>query len=148
MRIVSLKDFGAMKLNAINGDATRLKDFVNMYSLLQDFSLKELLQASETKYPENNIKMVQHAFLHHEDIDFTVPIVFIGKEIKWLSIAERLHQANQNPQKIFQNIPPLKQNFLEKKQGRRQKPRGPRALHFKTCRTRRSIYFFFRIKCT
>lgn len=126
VRMVSLKDIGAMKLNAIYGNGTRLKDFVDMHALLQEFSLQELLQASEVKYPENNIGMVKHALLHHDDIDFSVPIDFIGKEIKWPSISERLHQAIQNPQQIFQKIPPLKQNPLEKKQGRRKKPKGPR----------------------
>ena len=115
-----------MKLNAIYGNGTRLKDFVDIYALLQEFSLQELLQASEMKYPENNIKMVKQSLLHHEDIDFSVPIDFIGKEIKWPSIAERLQQAIQNPQQIFQKISPLKQDLLEKKQGRRQKPKGPR----------------------
>ncbi len=125
VRMVSLKDIGAMKLNAIYGNGTRLKDFVDIYSLLEDFSLKELLQASEMKYPENNIGVVQQSLLHHQDIDFSVPIDFIGKEIKWPSIAERLRQASQNPQKIFQKIPPLKQNLLAKKQVQQRKPRGP-----------------------
>jgi hypothetical protein len=126
VRMVSLKDIGAMKLNAIYGNGTRLKDFVDIYALLQEFSLQDLMKASETKYPENNIKMVKQSLLPHEDIDFSIPIDFIGKEIKWPSIVERLHQANQNPQKIFQKIPPLKQDLLETKQGQRQKPKGPR----------------------
>lgn len=68
IRMVSLKDIGAMKLNAIYNNGTRLKDFVDMYALLETFSLQELLQASEKKYPENNISMVKNALLHHEDI--------------------------------------------------------------------------------
>src|SRR5204863_3439319 len=36
VRMVSLKDIGAMKLNAIYGNGTRLKDFVDMYTLLQE----------------------------------------------------------------------------------------------------------------
>ena len=35
IRMVSLKDIGAMKLNAIYDNGTRLKDFVDMYALLE-----------------------------------------------------------------------------------------------------------------
>jgi predicted neuraminidase len=126
IRMVSLKDIGAMKLNAIFGNGTRLKDFVDMYALLEEFSLQELLQASEIKYPENNIAMVKNALLHHGDIDFTVSIDYAGKEIKWSSIADRLQKAIQNPQKIFRKISPLKQDLLEKKNRQRQKPKGSR----------------------
>src|SRR5579872_4962265 len=43
IRIVSLQDIGAMKLNAIFNSGHRLKDFVDMYSLLEKFTLSELL---------------------------------------------------------------------------------------------------------
>jgi Nucleotidyl transferase AbiEii toxin, Type IV TA system len=46
IRMVSLKDIGAMKLNAIFNNGTRLKDFVDIYVLLEIFSLKELTDAS------------------------------------------------------------------------------------------------------
>jgi hypothetical protein len=114
IRMVSLKDIGAMKLNAIYTNGTRLKDFVDMYTLLEHYSLQDLLQASEKKYPENSIAMVKHALIHHEDIDFTVPIDFIGEEIKWADIADRLKKAYHNPQSIFTKLPPLTRNLMEK----------------------------------
>lgn len=64
IRMVSLKDIGAMKLNAIFNNGTRLKDFVDIYALLEIFSLKELADASERKYSENNISMVRQSLLH------------------------------------------------------------------------------------
>lgn len=127
IRMVSLKDIGAMKLNAIYNNGTRLKDFVDMYALLEKFSLQELLQASEKKYPDNNISIVKNALLHHEDIDFTVPIDYTGKKIKWLAIADRLRKAFQNPQMIFRTLPPLTRELLEKKQRKGYgKGKGPR----------------------
>ncbi|WP_193311758.1 nucleotidyl transferase AbiEii/AbiGii toxin family protein [Agriterribacter humi] len=126
IRMVSLKDIGAMKLNAIYNNGTRLKDFVDIYALLETFPLKELLQASEKKYPENNIAMVKNALLHHEDIDFTVPIDYVGKEIKWTSITQRLQQSFHDPQKIFNKLPALTRELLEKKQRKEQKRKGPR----------------------
>lgn len=127
IRMVSLKDIGAMKLNAIYNNGTRLKDFVDMYALLENFSLHELLQASEKKYPENNTSMVKNALLHHEDIDFTVSIDYTGKEINWPAIADRLQKAFHNPLMIFSKLPPLTRDLLEKKHrkghGRGKHPR-------------------------
>ena len=74
LRLASLKDIGAMKLNAIYNNGTRLKDFVDTYVLLEIFSLQDLVDATEKKYPENSITMVTNALLYHDDIDFSVPI--------------------------------------------------------------------------
>ena len=114
VRMVSLRDIGAMKLNAIYNNGTRLKDFVDMYALLQSFSLQQLLEASEKKYPDNNIAMVKHALLHHEDIDFTVDIDYIGEETKWADIADRLKKAFHNPQLVFTKLPPLTRELIQK----------------------------------
>lgn len=125
IRIISLMDIGAMKLNAIYNNGTRLKDFVDVYTLLESFPLKDLLAASELKYPQNNIAMVKNAILHHEDIDFSVPIDFIGQDIKWSVIADRLREAVNNPQKVFIKISSLTRKLMETKPRNRQKPKGP-----------------------
>ena len=126
IRIVSLKDIGAMKLNAIYNNGTRLKDFMDMYALLEIFPLQELLQASEKKYPENNIVMVKNALLHHQDIDFTVLIDYVGKEVKWPEIADRLKKAFHSPQIAFSKLPAKTRDLMEKIQrkgeGKGKKP--------------------------
>lgn len=101
IRLVSLEDIGAMKLNAIYGSGLRLKDFVDMYALLEKFPLDKMLQACNKKYPELNMQVVKHAFIYHESIDFSVPIDYVGSEIEWDIIAERLKEAFYNPQKTF-----------------------------------------------
>src|SRR5579872_2087641 len=100
IRMASLLDIGAMKLNAIFNSGQRFKDFVDMYSLLEAFSLHELLDACQKKYPELNINMVKHSLIHFEDIIFS-PIEFIGPEAKWPMIAERLQKAFHNPYTTF-----------------------------------------------
>lgn len=82
IRTVSLKDIGAMKLNAIYNNGTRLKDFIDFHGLLEKFSFQELLQACEKKYQNINISMVKQSLIHHEDIDFAIPIDYVGTEIK------------------------------------------------------------------
>ena len=51
VRMISLIDIGSMKLNAIYDNGSRLKDFIDLYILLEHYSLKELLEANEKKIP-------------------------------------------------------------------------------------------------
>lgn len=101
IRMVSLEDIAAMKLNAIYGSGRRLKDFIDIYVLLEKFSLREMLQACNRKYPDLNLQVLKHAVMYHENIDFSVPIDYVGVEIKWNIIAERLKEAFYNPKTVF-----------------------------------------------
>lgn len=126
IRMVSLKDIGAMKLNAIFNNGTRLKDFVDIYALLEIFSLQELLTASEKKYPENNISMVIQSLLHHEDIDFTVPIDYTSASIKWSEIASRLKKSFHNLHMTF-GLPEITKKLMQKiESGKKGKIRRPK----------------------
>lgn len=51
MRLASPKDIAAMKINAIEGRGKK-KDFIDIYVLLQHYSLQELMQFYKQKYPE------------------------------------------------------------------------------------------------
>ncbi len=52
--LASPKDIAAMKINAIEGRGTR-KDFIDVFYLLQRFSLNEILGFYQQKYPEYSI---------------------------------------------------------------------------------------------
>jgi len=43
VRMLSKPDISAMKINAISGDGTRSKDFIDVYFLLKEFSFENLL---------------------------------------------------------------------------------------------------------
>jgi len=43
MWILSKQDIAAMKLNAIAGNGRRSKDFIDVYFLLKEFSVQQLL---------------------------------------------------------------------------------------------------------
>ncbi len=102
VRMLSLEDIGAMKLNAILYNGTRLKDFVDMHSLLQNVPLHKLTEAFEKKYPDVNRQMAHTGLLYHQDINMKEKIDFIGKEILWKEIADRLLEAVANDRKVFQ----------------------------------------------
>ncbi len=54
LRLASPKDIAAMKINAIEGRGTK-KDFIDVYFLLQHYSLNQLLDFYAKKYPEHSI---------------------------------------------------------------------------------------------
>ncbi len=125
IRIVSLLDIGAMKLNAIFNSGQRLKDFVDMYSLLEKFTFHELLDACQRKYPDLNINMVKHSLIHFNDIIFS-PIEFIGREVKWPAIAERLQKAFHNPYISFGLPESTKKLFQSKSSETKARRKGPK----------------------
>lgn len=100
VRMVSLEDIGAMKLHAIVQSGSRLKDFIDVYVLLERLSFDELFRCYEKKYPDTNKQVVQSALLYHEDIK-PVTIDTIGEPVGLDKIAIRLKEAILNPVKVF-----------------------------------------------
>lgn len=129
IRMLSLEDIGAMKLNAILYNGTRLKDFVDMHSLLQHVPLHKLTESFEKKYPDVNKQMAQTGLLYHEDINMKEKINFIGRDIPWEEIANRLREAVANDRKVFkqQQVKPRQQkNITEQQELSQQKRKGNR----------------------
>lgn len=54
LRLASPRDIAAMKINAIEGRGSR-KDFIDIYFLLQHFSLNEIMGFYQQKYPNYSI---------------------------------------------------------------------------------------------
>jgi hypothetical protein len=65
----SLEDFAAMKLNAISNSGKRLKDFINVYYLLEHFSMDEMITFYTTKYPNFNPLIALRSVNCFDDID-------------------------------------------------------------------------------
>lgn len=66
--MASLPDIAAMKLNAISGNGTRAKDFVDIYFLLKKYSFGELIDFYKTKYSERNDFHVIKSLTYFDDI--------------------------------------------------------------------------------
>jgi hypothetical protein len=118
--MVSLLDIGAMKLNAIFHSGRRLKDFVDIYSILEKYTLNELLDACNQKYSEINIHLVKNSLIYHSDIRFSDPIQYLGTEIKWPEIENRLKEAFNNPNKIC-GLSEMTRTIINKKQSKPKK---------------------------
>lgn len=68
IRMYSKEDIAAMKLNAVCGRGTK-KDFYDIYSLLQSYSLKEILEFYDAKYKSDNSWMALRSLQYFEDAD-------------------------------------------------------------------------------
>lgn len=130
IRMASLQDIGAMKLNAILYNGTRLKDFVDMHFMLEHTPLEQLTSAFVQKYPDVNQQMAHTALLYHDDINQKEKLQFIKQKISLNEIKERLKESVQNTQKRFQPKLNLDQSISEsqklRQNIRQEKGRGPK----------------------
>lgn len=127
IRMLSLEDIGAMKLNAILYNGTRLKDFADIHTLLENLPLRSLTEVFEKKYPDVNKQMAHTALLYHKDVKHQHEIDFIGGKIPWEEIADRLRKAVANDQEIFQRkeVKTQKTKKVQEKSVQ-QRPKGNR----------------------
>jgi len=104
IRMASLEDISAMKLNAIVGNGSRHKDFVNVAFLSSYFSLQQMLYFFEAKYPNNNSVIALKSLCYFEDINFDVDILYQNGGLSWKIIHSRIVDMVQQPSKIFQAL--------------------------------------------
>jgi hypothetical protein len=88
IRMMSVDDISAMKINAIVNSGQRVKDFIDIYYLLKIMSLKEILDNYCLKYPDVNTSMAKSSLSYHADIDLNVPVMLMDKTLKWKNIAD------------------------------------------------------------
>jgi len=69
IRLFSIPDIAAMKLNAIAGNGTRSKDFIDIYFILQRYSVEEILDFYEAKYKTRNLFHVVKSLIYFDDIN-------------------------------------------------------------------------------
>lgn len=94
IRLASPKDIAAMKVNAIEGRGTK-KDFIDMYSLLQCYTLEEILNFYRQKYPENSIFRALMSLSYFEDADTQLmPRMFI--QTTWEEMKANIRKQVEN----------------------------------------------------
>jgi Nucleotidyl transferase AbiEii toxin, Type IV TA system len=69
IKMASLKDIGAMKVRAIGGDGTRIKDFIDVYFLLKSYSFGDLILWYKIKYKLDNDFHAVKSLVYFNDID-------------------------------------------------------------------------------
>jgi len=104
VRMASTADIAAMKLNAISGDGTRLKDFIDVAYLSSSTTLAEMIDTFTEKYGLRNPAMIVKALDYHKDIDFQESIQMLGNKYDWKIVEKRLGEMTKQPQQLFPEL--------------------------------------------
>ena len=95
--LASDKDIAAMKINAIMGRGTR-KDFIDLYVLLQHYSLTQIMDFYRQKYPEFSEYRALLSMTYFDDAEMQdMPLMFI--DTPWESMRTSIIQAVEAYQK-------------------------------------------------
>lgn len=104
IRLASLADISAMKVNAIVRSGERVKDYVDLAYLSSYFSLSDIQEFYAKKYPNSNPIMMFKALSFYDDINFKEPIKVIKSKYNWDMVKIRLFDMIKNPNQIFKPL--------------------------------------------
>ena len=89
--LASPRDIAAMKINAIEGRGSR-KDFIDVYELLQHYTLDEILQCYSMKYPNFSLFRALLSITYFDDAESeAMPKMFAT--VTWDEIKTRINSA-------------------------------------------------------
>ena len=92
------------KLNAIAGNGTRIKDFIDIAYLSSRFSYNQMLKFYEEKY-KSSIMMPIKAITYFDEINLNEPVRMLdGNKPNWKLISKRLQKMQANPDKVFEKL--------------------------------------------
>ncbi len=101
IRFLSKEDIAAMKFHAIIQSGKRLKDFIDVYFLLQHLSMKQMVDFFSLKYTYSNPMIAMKAVNFFDDIDPAMDPPRMLKPLPLKKIIERIKEATQKPDKVF-----------------------------------------------
>jgi len=88
LRLAKLQDIAAMKIAAITGRGSK-KDFVDLYFLLKEFSLKQILNFYKTKYNDASEYLAVKSLSYFEDAEQDLPLDMLI-ETPWKQVKEHI----------------------------------------------------------
>jgi predicted nucleotidyltransferase component of viral defense system len=94
LRLAGKTDIAAMKLAAIVGRGTK-KDFIDLFFLLKEYSLSELITYYEQKYHDGSVFMVLRSLAFFDDADDELmPKMF--EHLNWERVKESIAENLKN----------------------------------------------------
>jgi len=94
IRIASFEDIAAMKLNAIAGRGSK-KDFIDLFFLLKQFSLKEMLSFYSKKYHDGSTFLVVKSLAYFGDAEQEV-MPIMHSNVSWEIVKKGINNALLN----------------------------------------------------
>lgn len=98
---LSKEDICAMKLHAIVQSGKRVKDFIDVYFLLEYFNLNQMMVFFIKKYAYSNPMIAIKALSFFDDIDEDIDPPKLLKPLPLSVIKSRILTAIEKPNKIF-----------------------------------------------
>jgi predicted nucleotidyltransferase component of viral defense system len=89
IRMASLEDIAAMKLDAITGRGSK-KDFYDLFFLLQHYSIDELFSFYTEKYPHQTTFHVARSLTYFDDADIQPSPIVFDKTITWETVKQKI----------------------------------------------------------
>ena len=94
IKLANIIDISAMKIAAITGRGT-MKDFIDLYYLLKQFSLKQILEFYEQKYSDASVFMAIKSLTYFVDVDEDImPKMF--EKVNWENVKTEIKQQVLN----------------------------------------------------
>jgi len=92
--LLSMPDIAAMKLNAISINGQRVKDFIDIYFLLEKYSIRQMLDFYRKKYTLQNDTIVLKSLAWFEDVELADwPAIIKEPKLTWPKVKKRLLQS-------------------------------------------------------
>ena len=92
--MLSAPDIIAMKLNAISTSCQRSKDFIDIYYLLNNYNLAEMLEFYQKKYTQKNLSFILKSLIYFDDVDLAAwPVLIENPTLKWVDVKRRMEKV-------------------------------------------------------
>jgi hypothetical protein len=97
IRMASLQDIAAMKVNVISGIGTRVKDFIDIYFLLKSMSFKAIIESYSKKYGARNESHAIKSLTWFDGVDLhTWPELILEPELRFQEIKNSITEARND----------------------------------------------------
>lgn len=92
--MLSVEDIAAMKLNAISVSGQRVKDFIDIYLLLETYSIGEMIGFYKKKYSQYNEANVLKSLCWFEEVDLSDwPVLLQTPKLSWGTVKKTIKEA-------------------------------------------------------
>ena len=93
INILSEQDIIAMKLNAISTSGQRIKDFIDIYYLLDKYDIKTMVSYYLEKYNQKNDLLVLKSLIFFEDVEESEwPVMINEPDLKWKNVKRKIQK--------------------------------------------------------
>jgi len=91
--LLSIPDIIAMKLNAISTSGQRSKDFIDIFYLLDKYSISHMLDYYKSKYSKINEALVLKSLIYFNDVDLSDwPELVVEPNLKWKEVKSKIEK--------------------------------------------------------